>query len=265
MEKSNAELETRFSKMFERFSREMAEINKKKGLLEQVILKKEQDIEERDQALYEKIAALEESENVLKTRKSELENMEKLVWNINQQRDLIQNELQKLLVEAKERKSFNSDIRFETELLQKKREGLDKEMRELFAAMVSGYNKSEERRKRLIEEIGEYESQLQQIKEKTADAMNEFEELQNSVTGIKQEQELHKGEISKLVSIKKKLQEEIAKHQILLQRFQKIRDRLKIDQVVTKNKQVAGPYPGSSSGVITRNPDEKSNPPIYKI
>ena len=243
----------------------MAEINEKKTSLEQNVIKKEKDLEERNQALYEKIAALEESENVLKARKAELENVEKLVWNINQQKELIQNELQKLLTEAKERKSFNSDIRFETELLQKKRESLDNEMRELFTTMVNGYNKSEERRKKIIGELAEYENQLQQVKERVSDSMNELVDIQGAITNFKHEQEMHKSEISKLVSIKKKLQDEIAKHQIILQRFQKIRDKLKIEQTVTKSKQPAGPYPGSSSGTITRNLDERSNPPIYKI
>jgi DNA repair exonuclease SbcCD ATPase subunit len=265
VEQSNAELEDRFAKMFEKFSKDMSEINEKRGALEQIVIKKEKDIEERDQALIEKIAALEENENVLKSRKSELEQVEKLVWNVNQQKELMQNELQKLMIEAKERKTFNSDIRFETDLLHKKRDTLDKEMRELFTAMVNGYDKSEERRKKIVSEIGDYENQLQQIKERVSDATNELVDVQNAITNFRHEEEIYKTEISKFVSIKKKLQDEIAKHQIILQRFQKIRDKLKIDQVFTKSKQPAGPYPGSSSSTITRNVDEKSNTPIYKI
>ena len=40
---------------------------------------------------------------------------------------------------------------------------------------------------------------------------------------------------------------------------------MKIDQVVAKTKQAAGPYPGSASNMNARGIDEKKNPPIYKI
>ncbi|MCK7528719.1 MAG: hypothetical protein MZV64_69755 [Ignavibacteriales bacterium] len=55
IEKGNFELENRFTKMFQRFNTEMNEITKKRTVLEQIISKKEKEIEEKDQILFEKV------------------------------------------------------------------------------------------------------------------------------------------------------------------------------------------------------------------
>ena len=136
-------------------------------------------------------------------------------------------------------------------------------MKELFNNMLNGYNKSDERRKKLEKEMNEYDKQLQDVRDQVSESMKELMDLQTSIGNIKMEQENQKNEINKLISIKKKLQDEISKHQIILQRYQKIRERLKVDQTVEKGGQAAGPYPGS--GMSAKNIDDKQNPPIYNI
>ena len=265
IEESNSELENRFSKMFQKFSKELNEINKKRSVLEQIVLKKEKDIDEHDQSLFEKISALEESERVLDMRKAELETLENLVKNTGQQKEMLNQQLEKIIDELNDRKNFNNDIRFETELLQKKRNNLDQEMKELFSTMVNSYDKSSKRRILLQNEMQNYDEQLQAVKEQVSGAMKELIEIQNSIGNFKIQQENQKADVNKMASIKKKLQDEISKHQIVLQRYQKLRDKFKIDQSVSKSKQAAGPYPGASANVNQHDTEMKKNPAIYKI
>ncbi len=66
--------------------------------------------------------------------------------------------------------------------------------------------------------------------------MDELVELQSAISMIKVEHEEHRGSIVKLASMKKRLQEEIAKSQRVLQRYQKIREKLKIEQSILKEQ-----------------------------
>jgi hypothetical protein len=66
--------------------------------------------------------------------------------------------------------------------------------------------------------------------------MNELVELQESLGRIKIEHEEHRSDISKLVSMKKKMQEEIDKNQVLLEKYTKIKEKLKAEQDAIKKR-----------------------------
>jgi len=245
IEQSNAEMEGRFTEMFRKFNHELNEINKKRSVLEQIILKKEKDVEERDQILFEKISALEDSERILNARQSEIEAFENQIKYLREQKDLLQNDLQKIDDDASERKSFNNDLRFETELIMKKRLTLEKGLQEILKMTNDNLYKSEARKLKLTDDMKEYEEKLESCREKINESMNQLVDLQASIGAIKSEEEEHKGNISKLVSMKKRLRDEILKQQTTLQKFQKIREKIKLEQAISKNKQVGGPYQGN--------------------
>lgn len=70
----------------------------------------------------------------------------------------------------------------------------------------------------------------------------------------------------KLASMKKKLQEEIAKNQKVLQRYQKIREKLKIEQSILKNRQESLAKKSSNSDLSEhKQNNEKDNKKIYKL
>lgn len=94
--------------------------------------------------------------------------------------------------------------------------------------------------------------------------MDELVELQTAISMIKVEHEEHRGNVVKLVSMKKKLQEEISKSQKILQRYQKIREKLKIEQSFLKNRQTSLTH---SVGIDTTIPsvDEEKTEDNSKI
>ncbi len=267
IEVSNTELENRFTRMFQKFNNELNDITKKRNVLEQIILKKEKDIDERDQALFEKVAALEESERVLNMRQAEVESFENMLKSLNEQKDVLKEELIKVDEDAADRKNYNNDLKLETELLIKKKITLEKGLQELLKMMSDNFYKAEGRKIKLDEELLSYEDKLHSVREKINDSMSELVGLQESIGSIKVEHEEYKGNIAKLASMKKRLNEEIIKQQITLQKFQKIREKLKIEQAIAKNRNAGGPYIGDKSGQENVKGKEGSakNPQIYKL
>jgi hypothetical protein len=61
-------------------------------------------------------------------------------------------------------------------------------------------------------------------------------ELQTSLASIKLEHEEHQTGITKLVSMKKKLQHEISKHQVVVEKYQKISEKIKFEQAMRKKE-----------------------------
>jgi chromosome segregation ATPase len=260
IEQSNSMLETRFAEMFQKFNKELSELTKRRNILEQIILKKEKDIDEKD------IALIEESEKILNARQAEIESFEKQINLLNDQKEMLQTDLQKIDEDAVERKNYNGDIRMEMELLMKKRTSLEKGIQELLRMTGDSYSKAGVRKLKLDDEIREYEEKILNYREKINDLMKELTQLQASISSIEVEHEEHRATISKMVTMKKRLHEEILKQQSALQKFQKVREKLKIEQAISKSSQAAGPYLGNKSapskGII--EPEQK-NALIYKL
>ena len=266
IEQSNTQLEVRFTEMFQKFNKDLSVITKKRNILEQIILKKEKDIDERDIVLFEKISALEESEKFLNTRQAEIESFEKQINILKDQKEGLQTDLQKIDEDAVERKNYNEDTRMEMELLMKKRASLEKGIQELLRMTSDSFSKAGARKLKLDDELQNYEEKVITYRQKINDSMKELAQLQAAIGSIKVEHEEHKGTISKLVTMKKRLHEEILKQQAALQKFQKVREKLKIEQAVSKNSQVAGPYSEnkSTSSKSGAEPEQK-NAQIYKL
>ena len=75
------------------------------------------------------------------------------------------------------------------------------------------------------------------------------------------------GNIVKLASMKKKLQEEIAKSQRVLQRYQKIREKLKIEQSILKNRQdsISRKISFDDLNELNENQPEQEKSKLYKL
>jgi chromosome segregation ATPase len=259
IEQGNAELEGRFTIMFQKFNHELNQINRKRSVLEQIVLKKEKDVDEKDQLLFEKIAALEESERVLNMRQVEIESLEKQIAGLSEHKDIFRNDLIKMEQETLERKNYTADIRLETELLLKKKVTLEKNLQELLTFMNESYERAKGRNSKFENELSYYEDQIQGYRTRIADSLKELDDIKAAVGSLKIEREEYRGNISRLSVLKKKLHEEIIKHQIILQRYQKMREKLKIEQ--TTGKSFEDIPPKGKSG----QPKEVKNPQIYKI
>lgn len=266
IEQSNTQLETRFTEMFQKFNKELSEVTKRRNILEQIVLKKEKDIDEKDIILFEKVSALEESEKILNARQTEIESFEKQINVLKDQKDILHKDLQKIDEDAADRKNYNDDLRLEMELLMKKRSSLEKGIQELLRMTNDSFGKAEARKMKLDDELREYDDKVIECREKINESMKELAQLQASIGSIKIEHQEHKGTISKLVTMKKRLHDEILKQQAALQKFQKVREKLKIEQAASKGSLAGGPYPGEKSPLSKNSAEQvQKNAQIYKL
>jgi chromosome segregation ATPase len=259
IEQGNSDLEGRFTIMFQKFNHELNQINRKRSILEQIVLKKEKDVDEKDQLLFEKIAALEESERVLNMRQVELESLEKQIAGLSEHKEIFRTDLIKMEQEALERKNYQTDIRLETELLLQKKNAVEKNLQELLLFMNESFERTKGRNSKFENELSYYEDQIQAYRTKIADSLKELNDIKTSVGSLKIEQEEYKSNISRLSALKKKLHEELTKHQTILQRYQKMREKLQIEPTTGKSFEDTPP-----KGKIGQ-PKEVKNPLIYKI
>ena len=235
MKQGNEALENRFANMFQKYSKELNEIGNKKNVLEQMIQKKEKDINEQDQILFEKLAALEESERVLNLRQTEIETFEDLLGTITDQKDIMMDQVHKLEESAIEKKNFNNELQIESENLKNKIVEFEKGILNIFNGIEARYHTGFEKRMKLETEVKEYEERLKNLNEKIKDSMNEMFDLQQSLTQIKIEHEEHRGQISKLAAMKKKLSDEIARNQKLFEKYRQVKQKLRNENLVNFN------------------------------
>jgi len=165
-------------------------------------------------------------------RQEEINSFETLLKTINEQNDLLKNELLNLDTKATEKRDLISDLRLETELLQKKKIAVENNLQEVLYSMNNKLKKSTDNEVKLNSEIKEYENRLTELNTSIKESMNELVELQTSLTNIKLEHEEHRAGISKFVSMNKKLQEKISKHQTELKKYQKVSEKIKFEQAM---------------------------------
>ncbi len=174
---SNSMFEKRFADMFKHYSTQMGEMYKKKNLLEQMLIKKENDVNEKDQTLLDKLTALDEAEKVLSIRQTEAESIENLLKTINDQKELLAGEITSLENKSVEKKIQNKELSIESELYHKKLVEFENGLKELFHKSEERFNKNTEQKARLESEIREYEYRLNELNKGIKDSMEELVNL----------------------------------------------------------------------------------------
>jgi len=86
--------------------------------------------------------------------------------------------------------------------------------------------------------------------------MNELLGLQTSISNVKVEHEEHRSGIAKLAAMKKRLQDEIAKHQSVLQKYQQLNEKLKFEHTLAQNIKVHDAENGSDLVSVKSNKDK---------
>ena len=231
---SNDTLENRFADMLQKLSKNINEINKKRDALDQIILNKEKDLDEKDKQLIEKVTFLGETEKILSLRKEEIESFEDILKTINEQNSLLKNDLLRLDKKATERRNINGDLQLEIELLQKKKLVVDNNLQEVLYSMNNRLKISTDNTVKLNNEIKEYETRLTELNNSIKESMNELVDMRTTLSNTKIEHEEHRGDIAKLITMKKKLVSELSKHQTVLEKYKKISEKIKFEQAMNQ-------------------------------
>jgi chromosome segregation ATPase len=236
IETSNSMFEKRFADMFKHYSMQLGEMYKKKNLLEQMVIKKEKDVNEKDQLLIDKLTALDEAEKVISVRKVEAESIEDLLKTVNEQKELLAGEISSLENRSVEKKIRNKELSTESELYHNKLIEFENGLNELFRKSEERFSKNTGYKTKLDGEIREYEHRLNELNDGIKDSMKELVNLRTTINKIKIEHEEHRLAINKLASVKKKLEDEISKHQVTIDKYSSIKEKIRQEQNLIKMK-----------------------------
>ena len=123
-------------------------------------------------------------------------------------------------------------------MLQNKKLAVEQNLQEVLYSMNNRLKKTGDSNVKLNSEIKEYENRLNGLNNSIKESMNELLGLQTSISNIKIEHEEHRSGIAKLVAMKKKLQNEISKHQSVLQKYRSLREKAKMEHALAQDTKI---------------------------
>ena len=236
IEKGSGHSAKRFTGVLQYYSKMINEMYNKKVDLEKVLMQKEKDVINMDSLIEERESVIKEMENVLYIRQHRLNLFEDLAHAITEQRKFLESSTNFLAdidadnLEQREKLIFNSELphgkllEFEN-ALKELINNSDKYSSDLISNRVS-----------LEKELIENKRRLNDLNQNIRNSTNELSDLQNSIDKIKIEHEEHRLAINKLAALKKKLENEISKYQIVIDKYSKFKEMIRQEQELIKMK-----------------------------
>lgn len=258
IEKGSGHSAKRFTGVLQYYSTMITEMYKKKVDLEKVLVQKVKDVNDKDCLIEERQSVLDEMENVLYVRQHRLNLLEDLTREITKQRKFLESGTQTFEPAIPDNLKRQENLIINEELPHVKLLEFENALKELL-------NNSDKYSADLISNRASFEKELIENKRRLNDlnqnirnSTNELSDLRNSIEKIKVEHEEHRLAINKLAALKKKLEDEIRKHQIVIDKYSKIKEMIRQEQEVIKMKRellVSNKSPNHS------NPGEKTFEP----
>ena len=226
----------RFSGVLKYYSTYISEMYKQKVQLEKILAKKEKDVNDLDRILEEKQSALYELDKSLFIDQDTTELFRELIIKIQKQWEQIKN-----ITSFSEDKGFSQIIQNKESLTEKdltigKLNEFENTLKEIIQKSESFFNKYDEKRPVFENEKNEYGQRLNELNKSIRDSVNELSNLHNSINKIKEEHEEHRQGINKLVGMKKRLEEEIGKYEVMIDKYEKIKEKIMREQDLIKDK-----------------------------
>jgi len=226
----------RFSGVLKYYSTYISEMYKQKVQLEKILAKKEKDVNDLDRILEEKQSALYEIDKSLFIDQDRTELFRELIIKIQKQWEQIKN-----ITSFSEDKGFyqiiqNKELLTEKDLTIEKLTEFENTLKEIIQKSESFFNKYDEKRPVFENEKNEYGQRLNELNKSIRDSVNELSNLHNSINKIKEEHEEHRQGINKLVGMKKRLEEEIGKYEVMIDKYEKIKEKIMREQDLIKDK-----------------------------
>ena len=236
IEKGSGHSAKRFTGVLQYYSKMINEMYNRKVDLEKVLMQKEKDVINMDSLIEERESVIKEMENVLYIRQHRLNLFEDLAHAITEQRKFLESSTNFLAdinadnLEQREKLIFISEVphgkllEFEN-ALKELINNSDKYSSDLISNRVS-----------LEKELIENKRRLNDLNQNIRNSTNELSDLQNSIDKIKIEHEDHRLAINKLAALKKKLENEISKYQIVIDKYSKFKEMIRQEQELIKMK-----------------------------
>jgi chromosome segregation ATPase len=231
IEKGSGQSAKRFTGVLQYYSSMINDNYKKKANLEKVLNQKEKEFKEKQLRVEEKQSVLEKMENVLFVRHQKLRLFEDLIRSITDQRKIL------------ETSNFSSadlihegNLIVNSEISQKKLLEYENALKELLNNTDKYSGNLIGTKSLLDKEIADNKNRLNELNQNIRHSTSELYDLRNSINKIKIEHEDHRVSINKFAVIKTRLEEEINKSKLLIDKYASIKEKIRQEQELIKRK-----------------------------
>jgi chromosome segregation ATPase len=250
IEKGSGHSAKRFTGVLQYYSKMINEMYKRKVDLEKVLVQKEKDVIDKDSLIEERESLLKEMANVLYIRQHRLNLFEDLTGAITEQRKFLENHTHILEDIVTDNLEQQEKLIFNSELPHGKLLEFENALKELLSNSDKYSADLISNRASLEKELIENKKRLNDLNQNIRNSTNELADLRNSVDKIKVEHEEHRLAINKLAALKKKLEDEISKHQVVIDKYSKFKEMIRQEQELIKMKR---------EHLVSNNPSDHSN------
>jgi len=236
IERGSGHSAKRFTGVLQYYSTMINEMYKRKVDLEKVIVQKEKDVSDKDCLIEERQSVLNEMQNDLYIRQHRVNLFEDLARAITKQRIFLESSTHILEkpnsnhIEQQEKMILNSELPH-GKLLE-----FENALKELLNNSDKYSSDITSNRVSIEKELIENKRGLNDLNQNIRNSTNELLDLRNSIDKIKIEHEEHRLAINKLAALKKKLENEITKHQIVIEKYAKFKEMIRQEQELIKMK-----------------------------
>jgi len=236
IEKGSGHSAKRFTGVLQYYSQMINEMYKKKVDIEKVIDQKEKDSNDMDSLIEEKESVLKEMENALYIRQQRLNLFEDLTHAITEQRKFLESGGRILENVDSNNLEQQKNLILNSELPHGKLLEFENALKELLSNSDSYSVELILNRASLEKDLIDNKIRLNDLNQNIRNSTTELEDLKNSIDKIKVEHEEHRLAINKLAALKKKLEDDINKYQIVIDKYSKFKEMIRQEQEMIKMK-----------------------------
>jgi len=209
IEDTNISIEKVLASTLQKFNEEINTSNDKIGYLKKEILEKDKTVREKDQLLAEKSANIAEYGALNKVLQKEKSTVESSISELNLERkelfDMINVQKENQLIQKK----YTSELKLETEQLEKRRAELEHDLKELLIQVSGNYSRSEENKTKISEEVSIKIKELNRTNDEIEEAKDELRRIKNECKQSELQKEEYTSKVSELIAFEKKIKQKI--------------------------------------------------------
>jgi len=236
IEKGSGHSAKRFTGVLQYYSKMINEMYKRKVDIEKVLVQQEKDVNDMDSLIEERETVLKEMENVLYIRQHRLNLFEDLTRAITEQRKYLENGAHILEDTVTDKFNQQEKLILNSELPHGKLLEFENALKELLSNTDKYSADLISNRASLEKELIENKKRLNDLNQNIRNSTTELTDLRNSIDKIKVEHEDHRLAINKLAALKQRLEDDISKYQIVIEKYSKFKEMIRQEQELIKMK-----------------------------
>ena len=205
--------ESNFSQILVKFTEELAVAKTRLDQLKQEIFEKEKELNTKEKLLLEKAFQIAEYSGLSKVLQKERSSNEQMNANMKEELKELTLELNGLKDEAGRHAVLAGKMRSETEILEAKKESLEKEIRQLIGEADRHYTSLNERKSLLLTEISESTARFNELKNQIASFKQELGSVKSETADAELKKEEYTAKVSELIALEKSLKFRISAYE----------------------------------------------------